>query len=322
MRALSRDYQPVEDSLEQRLNDLEHPRAHLRELTGQTLPVRIYGSGWFHRTLPAPVALRLAALRARLEWYAVPRRRLEAIALTRAIRGYADERSARRRLVEDAVRAEVQWRPWLYRRMPVEGLEHLDEARAAGNGGLILATIHVGAILGLVHALAARGVKLYLPGGEWGEPTVEGLRGRWIATQNRWVEEAGARWVPLGESYPVLRALLARGEACMLAVDVPGEVEVDLAGRPARVRGGIARLALETGSPILPIATLRVRWGMIGFIGESIDPAGFDDPVELTRHLVAAQAPQFLLEPEQVHALAVDVWDDDLARATRPKVGR
>ena len=313
----------MEDSLEQRLNDLERPRAHLRELTGQTLPVRIYGSGWFHRTLPAGVALRLAALRARLEWYAVPRRRLEAIELTRAIRGYADEPSARRRLVEDAVRAELQWRPWLYRRMPVEGLEHLEQARAASKGGLILATIHVGAILGLVHALAARGLKLYLTGGEWGKkPAVEGLRGRWIATQNRWVEEAGARWVPLGDSYGVLRALLERGEACMLAMDVPGEVEVELAGRPARVRSGIARLALETGSPILPIATLRVRWGMVGFIGELIDPAGFDDPVELTRHLVETQAPLFLLEPEQVHTLAVDVWDDDVARATRPKVER
>jgi lauroyl/myristoyl acyltransferase len=252
----------------------------------------------------------------------VPGRRYEAIELTRAIRGYPDERAARRRLVEDAVRAEVQWRPWLYRRMPVEGLEHLEQARAASKGGLILATIHVGAILGLVHALAARGLKLYLPGGEWGIPTVEGLRGRWIATQNRWVEEAGARWVPLGESYPVLRALLERGEVCMLAVDVPGDVEVELAGRPARVRGGLARLALETGSPILPIATLRVRWGMVGFIGEPIDPATFDDPVELTRYLVAAQEPRFVGEPEQVHSLAVDVWDDDLARTTRPKVGR
>ncbi|MDX6479418.1 MAG: Bacterial lipid biosynthesis acyltransferase [Gaiellaceae bacterium] len=312
----------MEDSLERRLNDLERPRAHLSRLTGQTLPVRLYASGWFHRTLPTPVALRLAALRGRLEWHVVPSRRYEAIELTRAIRGYPDERAARRRLVEDAVRAEVQWRPWLYRRMPVEGLEHLEQARAASKGGLILATIHVGAILGLVHALAARGLKLYLPGGEWGIPTVEGLRGRWIATQNRWVEEAGARWVPLGESYPVLRALLERGEVCMLAVDVPGDVEVELAGRPARVRGGLARLALETGSPILPIATLRVRWGMVGFIGEPIDPATFDDPVELTRYLVAAQEPRFVGEPEQVHSLAVDVWDDDLARTTRPKVGR
>ena len=88
--------------MEQRLNELERPTAHLRELTGQTLPVRIYASRWFHRMLPAAIALRLAALRGLLEWYLLPSRRLESIELTRAIRGVADERGAPRRLVEDA----------------------------------------------------------------------------------------------------------------------------------------------------------------------------------------------------------------------------
>jgi hypothetical protein len=74
-----------------------------------------------------------------------------------------------------------------------------------------------------------------------------------------------------------------------MAVDVPGTLDVELAGRPARVRTGIARLALETGSPILPIVTLRRGWGLLGTIGEPIDPAGFDDPTTLTRHLVAVQ---------------------------------
>ena len=108
----------------------------------------------------------------------------------------------------------------------------------------------------------------------------------------------------------------------MIAVDVPGELEVELAGRPARVRTGIARLALETGSPILPIVTLRRGWRFVGKIGEQIDPAGFDDPETLTRHLVTVQSAVFLQEPEQVHAHAIDVWDDELARVTRPQVGR
>ena len=107
-----------------------------------------------------------------------------------------------------------------------------------------------------------------------------------------------------------------------MAIDVPGEVDVDLAGRPARVRSGIARLALETGSPILPIVTLRRGWRFVGMIGEPIDPAGFDDPATLTQHLVAVQAPVFLQDAEQVHAHAIDVWDDEVARLTRPQVGR
>ena len=309
-------------SLERRLDELERPKAHLVELTGQTLPILVYGSAWFHRLLPDAVALRLAALRGWVEWFVVPRRRAEGLELARAIRGEASARFARRRLIEDAVRAELQWRLGTYRRISVEGYERFQAARAGSGAGVILANLHVGPFLGLVHALAARGVKLYLPGGTWGVPTVDGLRGRWIATQNRWIEEAGCRWVPVGGSYPVLLALLERGETCMIAVDVPGELQVELAGRPARVRTGIARLALETTSPILPIVTLRRGWRFVGMIGEPIDPTGFDDPTTLTQHLVAVHTPVFVREPEQVHAHAIDVWDDEVARATRPQVGR
>lgn len=309
-------------SVERRLGELERPTAHLSELTGQTLPMRVYGSTWFHRLLPDPVALRLAALRGWLEWFVVPRRRAEALALAGAIRGVASTTFARQRLIEDAVRAEVQWRPWMCRGMPVEGYEHFEAARAVSGAGVILANLHAGPFLGLVHALAARGVKLYLPGGTWGVPTVEGLRGRWIATQNRWLDEAGCRWVPVGGSYPVLRALLERGETCLMALDVSGTLDVELAGRPARVRTGIARLALETGSPILPIVTLRRGWGLVGTIGVPIDPAEFHDPTTLTRHVVAVQEPVFLRAPEQIHATAIDVWDDAVARASRPRVRR
>jgi lauroyl/myristoyl acyltransferase len=304
------------------LDELERPKAHLVQLTGQTLPMRVYGSAWFHRLIPDPVALRLAALRGRLEWFVVPRRRAEALKLAEAIRGDASKRFASRRLIEDAMRTELQWRPWMSRRLSVEGYERFEATRARSAAGVLLASVHAGSILGLVHAFAARGVKLYLPGGAWGVPTIDGLRGRWIATQNRWVEEAGCRWVPVGDSYPLLRALLERGEVCFMAVDVPGELEVDLAGRPARVRTGIARLALETGSPILPIVTVRRGRRFVGTIGEPVDPAEFDDPATLTRHLVAVQSAVFLQEPEQVHAHAIDVWDDEVARLTRPQVRR
>ncbi len=89
------------------------------------------------------------------------------------------------------MRAELQWRPWMCRQIPVEGYERFEAARARSDAGVIVANLHVGPFLRPMHALAAGGVKLYLPGGMWGVPKVDGLRGRWIATQNRWVEEAG-----------------------------------------------------------------------------------------------------------------------------------
>jgi lauroyl/myristoyl acyltransferase len=302
-----------DESLAQRLEELERPKAQLLEPTNQTLPVRIYGSKAFHRALPTPLALRLAALRGRLEWHAVPRRRAYALELTEAIRGLPRdspeaERYARRRLVEDAIQAELHWRPWLGRKTPIEGLAHLTDARARGRG-VIYATAHTGPFLGVIHALGARGIKIYISGGQWGgEPAFDGRRGRWTLMQNRWVEDAGSRWVHRGGSYALLRALLDRGEICLMTVDAPGRVEVDFAGHPARVRGGVASLALESGAAIVPAATFRRGWGQAATLLEPIDPAGFNDAVELTRHLAGVLGGLLLREPEQVHVNVFHLW--------------
>jgi len=308
-----------DESLAHRLEELERPKAHLLRPTGQTLPIRVYGSKAFHRVLPTQVALGLAALRGRLEWWAVPRRRAHALELTEAIRALPRDsaeavRFAKQRLVEDAVQAELHWRPWLGRRTPIQGLENLETARAGG-GGAILATAHVGPFLGLVHALAARGIKVYISGGQWGgEPTFDGRRGRWTLMQNVWVEEAGSRWVHRGGSYPLLRALLVRGAICFMTVDAAGNVEVDLAGHPARVRGGVASLALETGAPIVPCATLRRGLGQVGVVLEPIDPSRFGDAAELTRHLAEVLGGVLLREPEQVHVNVFHLWERSSAR--------
>lgn len=298
-------------SLERTLAELEHPKAHLAELTGQSVFVRLYGWPPLHRAVPTWVALRLAALRGLLEWYAVARRRAEGLALARATHGrHAGPREGRRRVVEDAVQAEVQWRPWLARRMPIEGFEHFIAARERSPAGVILANVHVGPLMGLVHALAARGFKLYLPGGDWGGGAASrhGRAGRWTFVQNRWVEDAGSRWVPTGGSYPVLRALLERGETLILAADVRGDVDVELGAHPARVRSGIAQLALDTGSPILPVTTLRRGDGLVGLVGEAIDPAAYSDAAELTRRVTAALGHGFREAPEQVRPYVARVW--------------
>jgi len=300
-------------SLEQALAELERPTAHLPRLVGQTLATRLYGSQRLHRAVPTPLALRLAALRGRLEWHLVPRRRAHALRLTEMIRGLSPDTPeaavfARRRLVEDAVSAELQWRPWLVKRMPIEGLDRFLEARAEGRG-VIVATAHIGPFLGLVRGLAARGLKIYISGGEWGGPDAHvGRRGQWTAMQNRSLEEAGCRWVRRGGSYPILRALLERGEVCFIAVDAPGSLEVELAGHPARVRAGLASLALETGAAVVPGRTLRRGWGQVGILRDPVDTSQFDDPLDLTRHLLDLFGRTLLEYPEQVHENVFEVW--------------
>lgn len=304
-----------EAALRRALTEVERPKAADQRPTGQTLLIRLYGSRFAHRVIPTPVALRLAALRGRAEWYLVPHRRAYALRRTEVIRGIPSNSSAatffaRRRLVEDAVRAELQWRPWLSRKMTIEGFAHIQAARAGGRGAIV-ATVHLGPFLALVHGLAARGIKLYVCGGTWGggAAPMHGRRGRWTLAQNRWVEEAGCRWVHPGGSYPLLRELLMRGEVCVIAVDALGKVDVDLAGHPARVRGGTASLALDTGASIVPGFVLRRGWGQVCVLLEPIDPSSFANPISLTRHLAKVLGDALLEAPEQVHDSVFDRWE-------------
>src|SRR2546423_3355702 len=171
-------------SLADALAEIDRPKAHLYPPRDQTLATRLYGSAWLHRAVPTPLALRLAALRGRLEWHLVPRRRAYALGLTETIRGLphgAPEaaRFARRRLVEDAVCAELQWRPWLDRRMPVEGVQRFAEVRAGGGGG-INANAPNGPVIGLERANGAPGVKGDAPGRPGGGGDAHsGGRGPW-----------------------------------------------------------------------------------------------------------------------------------------------
>ena len=210
-------------------------------------------------------------------------------------------RRARRRVVEDAVRAELEWRPWLWQKLEFDGLEHLQAARGLGDGRLIVATLHLGPYPGLIHGLASHDLKLYVCQSDnyASAAALHGRRGRWSVQQMRWVEEAGCRIIPRGRSYRVFRALLSRGEACLFAVDVPGRVGLRLAGHAVGVQVGVASLALETGAPILPALVLRRGWRQRGIVFAPIDPAGFTDPAALTQRIFDVLGPTLATELEQ-----------------------
>jgi len=287
-----------------RVAAVEQPQANLLQATGQSLWVRVYGTPGVHRLLPTPVALRVAALRGLAEWHLLRRRREQALsrvaALLRAPRESPRIRQiSRAHVVDEAVRAELQWRPWLSRTIEVEGLEHLERARAAGRG-VILATAHIGPFLALVHALAARGVKLYLSGGHnVGEPGLDGRLGRWVVAQNRWVEDAGCRWVRQPGSYPVLRELLRRGEAVWMGADAGGNAATRLAGHAVSLASGVTRLAVETGAPVVPAFTLRRGYRQVGILHRALEPS--TDPQILLDRLADVLGTVVLAHPEQAH---------------------
>jgi lauroyl/myristoyl acyltransferase len=282
------------------LTEVERPLAHLLEATKQTALVRLYGNPAVHRLLPTPIALRLAALRGWTE-SRLSRGRLEAARrdLETLLGKPVDERAARRRVVDEAVRTELQWRPWLDRRLEIDGLEHLEQART-DRRGVILASAHLGPFLALVRALAARGTKVYLAGGHrLGEPGLDGRVGRWVVAHNRWVEEAGCRWVRKPGSYVVLRELLRRGDVVWMAGDARGTTETVLAGHPVRVGSGVGRLAVETGAVVIPAFVVRRGYRQIGLLLPPLAPS--DDPQEITDRLATVLGEIALAHPEQAH---------------------
>lgn len=282
------------------LSEIERPLAHLLEATNQGVLVRLYGTPAVHRLLPTPVALRLAALRGWAESRLLPGRRETARRELETLLGEpVDDRAAQRRIVDEAVRAELQWRPWLQRRLQIEGLEHLERARAERRG-VILASAHLGPLLALVHALAARGTKIYVSGGHrLGEPGLDGRSGRWVVAQNRWVEEAGCRWVRHPGSYVLLRELLLRGEVVWMAADAPGTTETVLAGHPVHLASGVGRLAVETGAAVIPAFVIRQGYRQTGLMLPPLPPS--DDPQEVADRFAAVLGDVVLAHPEQAH---------------------
>lgn len=259
------------------LERAESRRAREIETTPPGLFGRIYGSPAVHRLLPAPLAVALARLRGTIEWLLIGSRRRGALDVASAFTGRpADDRQTRRLgrryLQEKAIQSELSWRPWEARRMEVDGIENLRLAQKAGRG-VILAGMHCGPMFCLHHALAAQDFKVHLSGGHPPEESViHGYTGLWTKTQNIWIEDAGHRWVHLGNSYVVLREVLRHGGICWLAWDTIGrDLETDFLGRTVRVQPGIARLHLETGAPVLPAIALRDRWRMRSVIGAPVE---------------------------------------------------
>ena len=84
------------------------------------------------------------------------------------------------------MQSEFSWRPWVARKMKIEGSENLREAEAEGRG-VLLAGMHFGPLLSFHLAAAEMGFKLYLSGGHRPEEgAIPGHTGRWTKTQNLW----------------------------------------------------------------------------------------------------------------------------------------
>jgi lauroyl/myristoyl acyltransferase len=173
-------------------------------------------------------------------------------------------------------------------------LAEIERLRRAGRG-VILASPHFGNVPLAIGALA-RCVPLtvlLVNGGPY-----------------KWCEAYGFRVTSLGSSaVDCVRALNAN-EAVLLFSDLdffPEGRTADLFGAPVRPPHGIARLAVATGSPILPIAAVFARGRHRVEAGPAIEPAG-RSAEELEALLLRAM--EQALAGHLDHWLVLrDIWD-------------
>ena len=82
-------------------------------------------------------------------------------------------------------------------------------------------------------------------------------------------------------SFPILSALLKRGEVVFLFFDMPGSHETRFLGKTAMLADGTARLAVQTDAVVLPLRSRSSGHRVSLDAGAPLDPREYADADEL-----------------------------------------
>lgn len=180
----------------------------------------------------------------------------------------------------------------------MEGREHVDEALAVGRG-VVLLTAHLGNWEVLVHA--ARG---------FGPPVTvltKRMSAGWAESAWRALRRGGATLLHERGTGHRVRGALARGEVVAFVLDQHepsrGALRAPFMGRMAATSTGLARLALATGAPVVPVFTHRAPAGhhvvVFGPPMPRPEAGGSEGAAWLTRACLAAVERAIRAHPEQ-----------------------
>jgi lauroyl/myristoyl acyltransferase len=263
---------------------------------------RAYATPALHRMVPWPLALTSVQLRAARLWN-VPAIREHALASMAFVMGDSEDsgavRAAARRFVFETVkRDELTWRPWQVTRFPVENGSVLEDL-VARRQGAIVNFFHHGQYAGTFGSLARLGFRIHVAAAAAllrPQPhTYEGRRNtRHIAT----VGTGAASVFSANGGFEHMCDLLKRGELLALASDLPGNTPMSLLGRIVSCGSGAARLAVETGVPIVPVTAWKRGALQTIRVGEPIDPKAHRDFRSVQQAIAAAHEPAIAAWPE------------------------
>ena len=124
--------------------------------------------------------------------------------------------------------------------------------------------------------------------------------------RNEAVARRGGKTIRAGDAFTQVERALEDGMLPAMAVDVAGSTPVRFFGKDARVRSGLARLALATGASIVPIRGGFVRGRPMTFLGDPIAPRG--DAGALMREVIAAVEQPLLRRPEHWMPYTGELW--------------
>ncbi len=187
------------------------------------------------------------------------------------------------------------------------GWEHLEDALAAGKGG-IFATVHMGSWELAGCYVALRGVPVTAAALPHKDPRIDQ-----IFLGNR--EAGGMEVVPVGGALAKLENAVARGRFIALVVDrdINGHGPVlPFFGRPTHVPNGHALLALRTGAWIIPAVTYRRVDGklVIDMAPPIIPDPASDTAEDLTRRCLTVLEDFIRQRPDQ-WSMFNALWPDD-----------
>ncbi len=157
--------------------------------------------------------------------------------------------------VVDAVRLRKMKWDEVEKITEIEGLEYFDTAYQAGKG-VIGFTGHIGNFELMAAYFSLRGYKLSVIGREVYDPRLDQS-----LVANR--ESVGLKNIPTSAGVKPLLRVLRNGEFLGILADQDSSrvrgVFIDFFGRPARTPVGPVLLAYKTGSPIVPMAIIRIE---------------------------------------------------------------
>jgi KDO2-lipid IV(A) lauroyltransferase len=198
------------------------------------------------------------------------------------------------RVMCDFMRARVRTSEQVLASCTVEGFEHIERAREAGKGALLVAA-HFGNWERMAHAISALGVPLSVVSRDANDPEMNAL-------VNELRHAAGVQLISRGDAaFPTLKRLKKNECVGLLPDQNSDEIFVPFFGVPCGTVTGPAVLSLRAEAPLIPIYTARVGPGKYRFwVEPPLQPEPGFEPVEgLTRAINSSLEAAIRQYPDQ-----------------------